>query len=312
MSTPKLKLVDALRSAGSPEDPGPTSAAVFPAPPGEPGLAGICPVDTLAATDRRQKLRVLEALLFAAPKPLSEAHLAEHLPPGEDIAALLAELQRQYGDRGVVLQRVAGKWAFRTAGDLAHLLAREATEERRLSKAGLETLAIIAYHQPVTRAEIEEIRGVATSAGTLDILLDTGWVRPRGRRRSPGRPVTYGTTETFLEAFGLDQIRDLPGLPDLRAAGLLDANLPPGFAIPEPRDVAALMPDEMPLDMVPQDAGQDVLDLEDDPLTDDRAQDVEETESAIMDADRADDGVSRRSRGLPTRRPVAKRKPPSA
>jgi segregation and condensation protein B len=126
-------------------------------------------------------------------------------------------------------------------------------QERRLSKAALETLAIIAYHQPVTRAEIEEIRGVTTSVGTLDILLETGWIRLRGRRRAPGRPVTYGTTEAFLSHFGLEAIKDLPGLAELRASGLLDGNLPPDFSVPEPTDVAALMPDEVSLDAIEED-----------------------------------------------------------
>ena len=159
------------------------------------------------SADRQEKLRILEALLFAAPEPLDQAELAEHFAEGEDIAALLAELQGTYATRGVNLVRVAGKWAFRTAEDLAFLLEREAVEQRRLSRAALETLAIIAYHQPVTRAEIEEIRGVSTSKGTLDVLLETGWIKLRGRRRAPGRPVTYGTTEQFLGHFGFDSIR---------------------------------------------------------------------------------------------------------
>jgi segregation and condensation protein B len=178
--------------------------------------------------------------------------LKSHLAAEEDIAGLLEELRAFYAGRGVNLVRVAGKWAFRTSDDLAYLLERYAVQERRLSKAALETLAIIAYHQPVTRAEIEEIRGVSTSAGTLDILLETGWIRLRGRRRAPGRPVTYGTTDAFLSHFGLEGIKDLPGLAELRASGLLDGNLPPDFSIPEPSDVAALMPDELPLD-----AGED-------------------------------------------------------
>ena len=156
------------------------------------------------SADRQEKLRILEALLFAAPEPLDQAALAEHFAEGEDIAALLAELQGTYATRGVNLVRVAGKWAFRTAEDLAFLLEREAVEQRRLSRAALETLAIIAYHQPVTRAEIEEIRGVSTSKGTLDVLLETGWIKLRGRRRAPGRPVTYGTTEQFLGHFGFE------------------------------------------------------------------------------------------------------------
>ena len=210
----------------------------------------------LPSADRRQQLRILEALLFAASEPLAEAYLATHLKSEDDVAALLDELKGFYASRGVNLVRVAGKWAFRTADDLSYLLERHATEQRRLSRAAMETLAIIAYHQPVTRAEIEEIRGVAVSTGTLDVLMEVGWVRLRGRRRAPGRPITYGTTEQFLDHFGLDAIKDLPGLAELKGSGLLDSNLPPGFTVPEPTDVAALMPDEVPLD-----AGDD------DPLT---------------------------------------------
>lgn len=220
-------------------------------------------IATLPSADRREKLRILEALLFAASEPIDEGRLAAHLEDGEPISALLDELKGFYASRGINLVRVAGKWAFRTAEDLSYLLERHAVEERKLSKAALETLAIIAYHQPVTRAEIEEIRGVSTSKGTIDVLLETGWVRPRGRRRAPGRPLTYGTTDAFLAHFGLDQIKDLPGLAELRGAGLLDGNLPPGFSVPEPTDVAALMPDELPLDAVDEDA-QAEMDLDDD------------------------------------------------
>ena len=148
----------------------------------------------LPSADRREQLRILEALLFAASEPLAEQYLRTHLKSDDDVAALLTELQGFYASRGINLVKVAGKWAFRTAEDLSYLLERHATEQRRLSKAAMETLAIIAYHQPVTRAEIEEIRGVAASAGTLDVLMEIGWVRPRGRRRAPGRPITYGTT----------------------------------------------------------------------------------------------------------------------
>jgi len=200
------------------------------------------------SADRQEKLRILEALLFAAPAPLDQAELAEHFAEGEDVAVLLAELQSLYAARGVNLVRVAGKWAFRTAEDLAFLLEREAVEQRRLSRAALETLAIIAYHQPVTRAEIEEIRGVSTSKGTLDVLLETGWIKLRGRRRAPGRPVTYGTTEHFLGHFGFDSIQDLPGLNELKGAGLLDSTLPPGFAMPDPDDAPDLREDEDPLE----------------------------------------------------------------
>jgi segregation and condensation protein B len=204
-------------------------------------------VDRLTKTARRAKLRRLEALLFASSEPVDAKSLTRCLDPDDDVNALLKELQDEYKDRGVALVRVAGRWQFRTADDLSYLLERQQKEERKLSKAALETLAIIAYHQPVTRAEIEEIRGVSTSPGTLDVLMETAWVRPRGRRRAPGRPLTYGTTETFLVHFGLDAIKDLPGLADLKAAGLLDANLPPNFTMPAPTDVAALMPDELPL-----------------------------------------------------------------
>ena len=194
-------------------------------------------------------MRIVEALLFAASEPLDENTLAKHAGV-DNIANLLEELKTVYATRGINLVRVSSRWAFRTAEDLSYLLERHAREERKLSKAAMETMAIIAYHQPVTRAEIEEIRGVTTSAGTLDVLMETGWVRMRGRRRAPGRPITYGTTPAFLEHFCLDQIRDLPGLAELKGAGLLDSSLPPDFTVPQPTDVAALMPDELPLEAV--------------------------------------------------------------
>jgi segregation and condensation protein B len=198
--------------------------------------------------DQANLLRILEALLFAAAEPVSEASLAAALPKDADIAALLKELQRQYAARGVNLVQVAGKWAMRTAGDLSFLLRRESAEQKRLSKAALETLAIVAYHQPVTRAEIEDIRGVAISKGTLDTLMEIGWVKMRGRRRTPGRPVTYGTTDEFLRHFGLNDLLDLPGLLELKGAGLLDANLPPDFDIPQPQAGAELSEEEDPLE----------------------------------------------------------------
>jgi segregation and condensation protein B len=205
----------------------------------------------LQSTDRREKLRIVEALLFAAAEPLDEQALARHFAEGEDVKALLEELQGLYAARGVHLVRVAGKWAFRTAEDLSFLLEKQAVEQRRLSRAALETLAIIAYHQPVTRAEIEEIRGVSTSKGTIDVLLETDWIKMRGRRRAPGRPVTYGTTEAFLDHFGFDSIQDLPGLNELKGAGLLDSNLPPGFSMPNPDDAPDLRDDEEPLEDEP-------------------------------------------------------------
>jgi segregation and condensation protein B len=201
-----------------------------------------------AQEQRAEELRLVEAMLFASAEPLDEATLAERLPQGLDMHALLLELQQEYASRGVNLVRINSKWTFRTANDLAWLLSKETIEARKLSRAAIETLAIIAYHQPVTRAEIEEIRGVSTSKGSVDVLLETGWIRPRGRRKSPGRPVTYGTTEAFLSHFGLDAVGDLPGLEELRGAGLLDGRLPPEFSVPVPSDDSALQANEDPLE----------------------------------------------------------------
>lgn len=192
------------------------------------------PGPRLAVDAERQRLRRLEALLFAASEPLDIETLQSRLPAETDIEALLETLAGEYENRGVRLAEVGGRWRFETAPDLAGLLAEIREEPRRLSDAALETLSIIAYHQPVTRAEIEEIRGVAVSKGTLDLLFELRWIRPRGRRRSPGRPVTYGTTDAFLDYFCLASIGDLPGVSDLKAAGLLDSRLPPGFSIPDP------------------------------------------------------------------------------
>ncbi len=189
--------------------------------------------------------REVEALLFAAAGPLSEADLARRLPEGADIAGAIAGLQGRYQDRGVELVLVADRWRFQTASDLAWLMTEEREEPRRLSRAAQETLAIIAYHQPVTRAEIEAVRGVQASKGTLDVLLELGLVRMRGRRRTPGRPITYGTTDTFLEHYGLASVGDLPGASEMRAAGLLSLDLPADFAVPDPNLLAL---DEDPLD----------------------------------------------------------------
>jgi len=189
--------------------------------------------------------RQVEALLFAAAGPLSLDDLAKRLPEGADIEAAIAALQKTYEGRGVELACVADRWRFQTAADLAFLMTEEREEPRRLSKAAQETLAIIAYHQPVTRAEIEAVRGVQASRGTLDVLLELSLVRMRGRRRTPGRPVTYGTTDAFLEHYGLASLADLPGAADMRAAGLLSLDLPPDFAVPAP---GVGIPDEDPLD----------------------------------------------------------------
>ncbi len=197
-----------------------------------------------------EAVRMAEAIVFASAEPVSEKALAARLPEGIDIAAAMLELQSLYEKRGVNLVRVGDSWAFRTAGDLAFLMSRDAVQQKKLSRAALEVLAIIAYHQPVTRAEIEEIRGVETSKGTLDLLLETNWVRMRGRRRTPGRPVTYGTTEAFLDHFGLEEVRDLPGMEELKGAGLLSPRMPTNFSVPLPP------------------ADPDLLGEEEDPLTD--------------------------------------------
>ena len=194
-----------------------------------------------------RRLRIIEALLFASVEPLAPADLVLYLGEGADVAALLETLRERYAGRGVNLVRRGDKWAFRTAEDLAFLLRREETESRALSRAALETLAIIAYHQPATRAEVEEVRGVQSGKGTFDLLMEAGWIRMRGRRRTPGRPVTYGTTEAFLDHFGLETLADLPGLDELKGAGLLSSRLPPNLQIPLPFD-GPLRDDEEPLD----------------------------------------------------------------
>jgi segregation and condensation protein B len=208
--------------------------------------------DEAARTGAEEKLReaarIAEALLFAASEPMDEGEIARRLPDGSDLSAVMARLREDYAQRGINLVRVGRKWLFRTASDLGWILSREKLEEKKLSRAALETLAIIAYHQPVTRHEIEDIRGVAISKGTLDVLLETGWVRLRGRRRAPGRPITYGTTEQFLLHFGLEQIGDLPGLEELKGAGLFDGRLPQGFGVPQPSDALELREDEDPLE----------------------------------------------------------------
>ncbi len=205
--------------------------------------------------ERAEELRILEALLFATQAPLDEKTLAARLPAGVDVRALLKQLQTEYAPRGVNLMCVGGKWTMRTASDLAWLLTHESVVPKKLSRAAIETLAIVAYHQPVTRAEIEDIRGVTTSKGTLDVLLETGWIRLRGRRKAPGRPVTYGTNEEFLSHFGLEALNDLPGLDELKGSGLIEKSLPAGFMVPVPSDDPALRDDEDPLDAGDLDLG---------------------------------------------------------
>ncbi|MBU6472690.1 MAG: SMC-Scp complex subunit ScpB [Alphaproteobacteria bacterium] len=238
------KIVRLLKTESEPSEPEAESVSEPHTPP-----------ETLAETPsdaeseagfNPEHARMAEALLFASAEPLEVKALAASLPEGADVQAILKELQGIYEKRGVTLVCIAGKWQFRTAPDLAFLLRKEQPEQKRLSRAAVETLAIIAYHQPVTRAEIEDIRGVAVSKGTVDVLMEVGWVKIRGRKRTPGRPVTYGTTESFLVQFGLESVGHLPGLDELKAAGFLEALPPSGFDVPNPSD--DLSPDEDPYD----------------------------------------------------------------
>jgi segregation and condensation protein B len=225
----------------------------------------LMPETETAETDRAQHLRLIEALLFASAAPLDVDAIAERLPDGCDVPAMLAELQNEYQGRGVNLAFVAGGWTFRTAADLADKLRLEKVVARKLSRAGIETLAIIAYHQPVTRAEIEDIRGVAVSSGTLDVLMEIGWIAPMGRRETPGRPVTWGTTDAFLLHFGLADRRDLPGVEELKASGLIGAR---SLTLAETaKTLPFVQPDELP---APQD---------------DDADEIEEAEEADSDTD---------------------------
>ncbi len=216
-------------------------------------------------------MREIEALLFASPGPMSAAELTDRLREGSDVGGALMALKRLYQDRGVNLVEVAGKWRFLTASDLGYVFGEVKEEPRKLSKAALETLAVVAYHQPVTRAEIEQVRGVAVSKGTLDALIEVGWVRPRGRRRAPGKPLTYGTTEDFLLHFGLSSVDDLPGKADLAAQGLLDSRVIDIIDIPTP---GPGIDDEEPLDAAQAEAlfHTDFMDAAEDgaPLADEK------------------------------------------
>lgn len=186
-------------------------------------------------------LRIVEALLFASPESVTEEAIAERLPSETDVPALLAELVAHYDGRGVAPMKIGGRWSFRTAEDLGPRLKIKVKRTRRLSRAGLETLAIVAYHQPITRAEIEEIRGVGLSKGTIDLLLEIGWIRPSGRRRTPGRPLQWRTSDEFLQHFGLESLDDLPGREEMKASGLLDArpDLPPVGRLKDHEDALA-------------------------------------------------------------------------
>ncbi len=198
---------------------------------------GAAPADLWSEEDILAHKRMAEALLFAAAEPLDEKTLADRLPAEADVAGIIERLVADYEERGVHLRQIDGKWRFVTAPDMAPVLEKERVVPRRLSRAAMETLAIIAYHQPCTRADIEDVRGVQVAKGSLDQLLEIGWVRIAGKRRDvPGRPILYRTTQDFLEQFGLESVQDLPGLSDLKAAGLLDARLPPGFSVPNPSE----------------------------------------------------------------------------
>ncbi len=194
----------------------PQAAQLAQVADGEPPLPFAAP-----APDEQD--RMIEAILFASKEPLSTDEIEQRMPKGSDAAEALRRVEAAYQGRGVTVIRVAGKWALRTASDLSFLLREEAQETRKLSRAATETLAIIAYHQPVTRTEIEEVRGVAVSKGTLDLLLDLEWIKLGRRRETPGRPVTFVTTELFLGHFGLESVKDLPGIEELKRSGLLDA-----------------------------------------------------------------------------------------
>ncbi len=194
-------------------------------------------VTDVFSPDHAQHLRLLEALIFAGTQALDEKELADRLPNDADVPRLLVDLAELYAHRGVNLVKVAGGYAFRTAADLSEKLKIERPVTRKLSRAAIETLAIIAYHQPVTRTEIEQVRGVGLSKGTLDLLFEQNWIRPMGRRRVPGRPVTWGTTDFFLEHFGLPTLDDLPGHEEMKAAGLLDPRAQAPIFRPEEPDL---------------------------------------------------------------------------
>ncbi len=205
-------------------------------------------VERLHDRQAREAERIAEALVFASAEPVPSRTIAEKLPEGTDVDTVMERLAAFYAERGVNLVRVADAWAFRTSADLSFLIHREQVEQKKLSRAALEVLAIIAYHQPVTRAEIEEVRGVTTSKGTIDVLMETDWIRMRGRRRTLGRPVTYGTTPAFLDHFGLGELRDLPGMEELKGAGLLSSRIPADFRIPVPAASDDLLEDEDPIE----------------------------------------------------------------
>jgi len=225
-----------------------------------------------------QETRIVEALLFAATEPVSTDFLAERLPEGTDIGAILEDLQTLYTNRGVNVARVAGKWSLRTAEDLSPHLRIERKVSRKPSRAAVESLAIIAYHQPVTRSEVEEIRGVSVSKGSFDVLLEAGWIKPAGRRRTPGRPTTWGTTPNFLEEFGLDSLADLPGIDELKASGLLDTR-PAGTIIGDTGEMYV----DAEAEGAPEEEEPEALSEEDDGSNAEAGADVDAQEAAEID-----------------------------
>lgn len=239
-------------------------------------------VDTEGVESKHQELiqetRIVEALLFAATEPVSTDFLAERLPEGTDIGAILEDLQTLYTNRGVNVARVAGKWSLRTAEDLSPHLRIERKVSRKPSRAAVESLAIIAYHQPVTRSEVEEIRGVSVSKGSFDVLLEAGWIKPAGRRRTPGRPTTWGTTPNFLEEFGLDSLADLPGIDELKASGLLDTR-PAGTIIGDTGEMYV----DAEAEGAPEEEEPEALSEEDDASIAEAGADVDAQEAAEID-----------------------------
>ena len=227
---PTLTVVEAVNQNETNDDlPGPAEPDELPVVPASVAEE-IAEQDADRSRRMAEDLRLLEALLFASGEPVSERVIAERLGEGADVTGLLEQLRAVYQGRGVELLQANGRWSFRTAPDLVERLALEKLVPRKLSRAAIETLAIVAYHQPVTRAEIEEIRGVVVSSGTVDILLEEGWLKPRGRKQVPGRPVMWGTSNAFLDHFGLESIEDLPGIDELKAAGLLDSSRGASYA----------------------------------------------------------------------------------
>ncbi len=250
--------------------------------------------EAAASAGGLESIRVLEAMLFASSAPLSLNAMRERLPADADVGGMLMELQQTYAQRGVTLVDLDGAWAFRTASDLGEALQISRDVKRKLSRAAMETLAIVAYHQPVTRAEIENIRGVETNRGTLDVLIEAGWVKPGRRRETPGRPVTWVTTTAFMDHFGLEALTDLPGLDDLKASGLLDRRpaleaLPTTGSLFPDDEIAAAEDAEAEAEDEEEDYEDDDDEFEDEEEADEVATPVEAGEESSEDDEDSDD-----------------------